>query len=70
MQLDDSKISESYKIQFIITLLMENDSEFLLFVCLLGSFGLVIFETGLPVAWAILELSVEAGFNFMTVFLF
>lgn len=29
MQLDDSKISESYKIQIIITLVMENDSEFL-----------------------------------------
>lgn len=70
MQLDDSKISESYKIQIIITLVMENDSEFLFFVWLLGLFGLVIFETGLPVAWAILELSVEAGFTFMIIFLF
>lgn len=65
MQLDDSKISESYKIQIIITLVMENNSEFLFFVCLIGWFvWLVIFETGLPVAWAVLELSVKAGFYF------
>lgn len=44
MQLDDSKISESYKIQIIITLVMENDSEFLFFclfdwlVCLACNF--------------------------------
>lgn len=37
-KLDDSKISESYKIQIITTLVMENDSEFLFFVCLIGWF--------------------------------